>query len=546
MGHVGADEREPSAMDLPCGRKVQGLVEAIAPARSQGGQRAEVRARRYRSHLAGQRRGVGGDDFLCHWRAAQCQAGHSLGGVLVGQRLVARRIGAFRHAPGNAQALGKSHLFAQCAAVGLVQRAARWLHCHQRRHQVLEHGPRPGPQNRVAAMGEERPAQRLPVPGGKVALGNGQQAGGAGLGGQQVVERCVELLLLEPVAYVQQLPPRVEQETEIRIPRQLFQGVGHRPQAQGDRILLPRADGADVQGRRLQGGQQVGQQPWQGVLRPGRGVGHGPRFRQIERVKLRKGVAQQSLQHHLGRYVCGIGQGAVQQLADSRLLQRALQQARCARQAGFQPAPGRMDRLLAGRRIQRGAGQLKAGAGYGKQMGSEVAAVHGGDIARQQRLQALGVIPVEEVAVVALHPGQRGRGRFQAHQQILGADPAELPRTGGAEQIKADVGGRGPVGEHLERRRLKVVRGQVVVAFAHAALEKPPGVTRNVLQQFAVCGLQPCMAERGPPRGIAQPDQGRGENPGGQQQPCRGWQRGGQQPQGRQQRKREHGAVPVP
>ena len=204
VGHVGADQREPLAMGLAFGREVQRLAKTIASARRQRGQPAEVVAGRARIHLGGQRRGIRGNHQLAQGRAAQGQAGRALRGVLVRQGVVAHGISAFGNAPGHvlAQALHLRHVFAQGGSPGLAQGTVVGLGDHQRRHEVLEHRARPRAQHRVVTVGKKRPPQGRPVLHGQVALGHGQQAGGARLGREQIVERGVQLLLIHPVTDV--------------------------------------------------------------------------------------------------------------------------------------------------------------------------------------------------------------------------------------------------------------------------------------------------------------------------------------------------------
>ena len=254
-----------------------------------------------------------------------------------------------------------------------------------------------------------------------IALGDGQQAGQARLGGQQVVKAGVQLLLRDPVAKVEQVALAVVQKAELGRPGQLVALQGQCPQALA---------GA-ARGRR-------GCRAWR-------------------------------------RFV-----------------------------AGF---PGR---------------QFQAGLGHGQQVAAEVAAVHGGHIHRQQSCAGLRVVPVQEVAPVTLHRGQRGQRGLQARDQLFGAYPPERPGAGRAQQVQADIGRRGAVRHHVVRRHLQVVGWQVLVLGAHAALEQAPGVACDVLQispvgdgQGGVPGRRarpadpPCPHWRGPPQQAQGQRQGR-------------------------------------
>ncbi len=90
-------------------------------------------------------------------------------------------------------------------------------------------------------------------------------------------------------------------------------------------------------------------------------------------------------------------------------------------------------------------------------MAAEVAAVHGGHIHGQQRRAALRVVPVQKMAAMALQPGQGGQRGLNPRQKFQCAYPAKLAGAAGAEQVHADVGGRGAVRHDVVRRGLQVV-----------------------------------------------------------------------------------------
>jgi hypothetical protein len=98
---------------------------------------------------------------------------------------------------------------------GAVQDAAVRLVEDERRHQVLEHRPRPRAQPGELADGVERPAERDPVGRGNVALGDRPQAGRARFRGEQVVEAAVELVLGDAKADVEEAALAIEEEGEV-------------------------------------------------------------------------------------------------------------------------------------------------------------------------------------------------------------------------------------------------------------------------------------------------------------------------------------------
>ena len=485
----------------------------------------------------GQRRRIGGDHQLVGRCAAQRQAWHALRCVLVGERVVAPGIGRLRNAPGHVVRLGERDLLAHRRVTGIAQRAAVRFVEHQAGHQVLEHRTRPRAQAGLCAHGVERPPERGPVAHRHVALGDGEQAGQARLRGQQVVETGVELLLGHAVADVKEVPLAVVQEAEIGAPGQLLEVGGQGLQALAGRARVARFKlfgcGLHVSQGRAQGGQVVAQQPRQlgGVGQQGGQVVGGLAQQEFERVavagRLAQGVAQG---HQAGqRGVAGVDVG--EQLGHP------------GHQRG-QPLARRGQGTQHGARVIGRAGQLEAGLGGGQQVPAQIAAVHGGHIHGQQRRAALGVVPVEKVAAVALQRVQgSGRG-LQAREQVLRADPAEAARAGHAEQVQADVGGRGAVRHHVVRHGLQVVRWQVPVFGDDAALEQAPGVACQAFQRGMFAGWQlgfdaarvraadpPRPHRRGGPQQAQQHRQHRVRRAGGQQAD--------------QQQQRERGCLPV-
>ena len=89
----------------PARRVVQRLVEAVAAARADAGQQREVARRRRRIDHAGERRRIRRDHGVIAQAALQPQAGHAEVRVLVGEFQVARVVGGFRNAPGQAEAV---------------------------------------------------------------------------------------------------------------------------------------------------------------------------------------------------------------------------------------------------------------------------------------------------------------------------------------------------------------------------------------------------------------------------------------------------------
>ena len=135
-------------------------------------------------------------------------------------------------------------------------------------------------------------------------------------------------------------------------------------------------------------------------------------------------------------------------------------------------------------------GQAFAGRRQHQQMATEVAAVDSGDVGRRQRGQGLGVGPVVEVAVPARQAVQRVERVFQALRHFGRAYESHFPRRRHAQQVQADVGGRGAVRHHrLRAGELHVVGRQVVVFRADVAAVVGPGVTGQCAQMAAGVGV---------------------------------------------------------
>ncbi|MCY1390256.1 hypothetical protein D9M71_50720 [compost metagenome] len=211
--------------------------------------------------------------------------------------------------------------------------------------------------------------------------------------------------------------------------------------------------------------------------------------------------------------------GAVQQRTD--FLQPGLQLAqrfaagqrhrgkRCAGQLlGIrQPAAGLGD--------ERFATPFLAGIGQHDQVSGEIATVHRRYVARVQRAQVAGVVPVEEVPLEArqlLHAGERG---FQPFDGFQAAGPAEIARGDRGQQVQADVGRRRAMRHHRLRLLLEVVRRQVVLLRRDEGFEEAPGTPGDQPQLGAVGRQQGALpVERRRPAAVEgqhrrrQPEQG--------------------------------------
>ena len=144
-------------------------------------------------------------------------------------------------------------------------------------------------------------------------------------------------------------------------------------------------------------------------------------------------------------------------------------------------------------------GQFVTGAGEGRQVAAQVAAVDGRDVGRQQWGEGLDVDPVQDVAAVARQPVQRVQRVRAALQQCGGGDPAKLARAGQGQQVQADVGRRGALRDHHAGLELHVVGWQVVAVGADVGFEQPPGVACHG-QQVGAVGIDDAFGGQCRPR----------------------------------------------
>ena len=282
--HDGVDPHRLAGPLLARDGEVQRLDEAQRAAGLQVAQALQVGHRLGQVDHQRHHGRVGRDHALVGRGAPQRQPRRALRAVLVGQRVVARRMRGLRHAPGQAVARALRPLLPHRRAGGLVEHAALRLVEHQRGHQVLEHRARPGAQAHLVADRREGPAQRRPVPHRHVALGDGQQAGQAAFRGQQVIVAAVELAAVGAQADVQQPAHRIEEHRVVG--RQRQRAAARRQLAQP---ALQRGRRAQVLQQRLQRVEVVAQQP-QAALVAARGIDLGHALPQ--RVELGAGLGQ--------------------------------------------------------------------------------------------------------------------------------------------------------------------------------------------------------------------------------------------------------------
>ncbi len=158
--------------------------------------------------------------------------------------------------------------------------------------------------------------------------------------------------------------------------------------------------------------------------------------------------------------------------------------------------------------------QLAAPRGEREQGPGEVAAVDRGDVARQEGGEALRVVPVQQVPLVALQTLDRSQRPIEALGQGRRRQQAEVVRCKRREEAQAEIGRRGAMGHSRDAIVLDVVRWQPVVLGAGQAFEEVPGLLRHCHEQLTILGLQLASASD---RGAAEPvGAGRRSCPGGE------------------------------
>ena len=153
----------------------------------------------------------------------------------------------------------------------------------------------------------------------------------------------------------------------------------------------------------------------------------------------------------------------------------------------------------AARQVERQDGPLPAGVGQRDQVAGQVAAVDRGDIGRIERAQIARVVPIVEMAAEAREVAHGGERRLQPLGRLGGSHPTEIAGRRRGEEIQAEIGRRGPVGEDRDRVLLEIVRRQHVVGRRHEGLEEPPGSPRDQPQGLGVDGR--CGHPAGDPGG---------------------------------------------
>ena len=352
--------------------------------------------------------------------------------------------------------------------------------------------------------------------GADIALGDGEEAGQTGLGGQQVVAARVQGPVRDPISDRQELAGRVEEESEFHLPEELLGLNGDRPEASVERPgtghaligtvglrierVADRGEGRPCRRR------QAGQVPSVAVdgkprrLCPadelavralsalGRerchDVGQGMRIdRELGESRAprlgRRGHGSTPVAGHLERFQHVLSR---ESLGSSVVADRAGGLARQSDRIA-DARQGSLDR-------ERLIDHVSTGIGKGQQMARQVAAVDRRHVGRLEGLQRAGVVPVVEVPMEPREAPDRGERRFQPLDHFQRPDPTEIAGGHGRQQIHPDVRWRGPMGDDRYRILLEVVGWQRVVLWADKGLEEPPGAATDQPQRPDIIGRQ--------------------------------------------------------
>ena len=104
----------------------------------------------------------------------------------------------------------------------------------------------------------------------------------------------------------------------------------------------------------------------------------------------------------------------------------------------------------------------------------QIPAIDGGNVAGRQRLQGLGVIPIEPMAFVTFETLHGVEARATAHEEFVGRQVAEIDGGEARRQPKAHIGGRRAVGHFHAQRQLGIIRRQPVGGRVDVIVEIAP------------------------------------------------------------------------
>ena len=176
MRHECPHDRKPGSLGQTAAGVIERLKEAVTTARANGNESREIERRALRINHRGQGRCVRRDHRILAQTPFEPQARHAEIRVLVGKLDVARVIGRFRHAPGNAELCTVLYLPLNNQTIGLFEKAAERRTHDKRGHQVFEHRSGPGYQRGPMSNWCGRASEPKPVAGRYLVHGDGHEA----------------------------------------------------------------------------------------------------------------------------------------------------------------------------------------------------------------------------------------------------------------------------------------------------------------------------------------------------------------------------------
>ena len=422
----------------------------------------------------------------------------------------------------------------------------------QQRHEVLEHRAAPGNENRLAACAREQPPQRKPALLRQASLRDRDERGQSRLGSQQVVVARIAPPLGDVVTYRQQLTARIVQEVVFDFGKCVC--LECQPFERGNPVSgalacqrdeFPKFARFDFRRQFRFKARELAQR--RDLIDAGESSGSvaGGRRRcpGSEKPQIVEGIPALALERACPPAGLALG-GGVQARGDrGGGLREVLEPQRRRGKGGrpgivcrFQVFP-QLDepvRRSSGHGLyenrQRVAQALEqsrpddpaVGDGeksrpQGQQVPCQVAAVHGRDVGRQQRLERPGVVPVVEVAPVPLQRAHRGQRIGRALDQSAGRNVAEVVRRQIREQRKPHVGRRGAVCHPGGGLLLIIVGRQPMIFRADECLEERPRPACTFPQEDGLAGRQAgCAVSERPAH---PPRNNRGEQPQAQDRP---------------------------
>ena len=130
--------------------------------------------------------------------------------------------------------------------------------------------------------------------------------------------------------------------------------------------------------------------------------------------------------------------------------------------------------------------QFLEAPGEHQQAADQIAAIHGGDISRQERCERVDVVPVEKVATMSFEAADRVERPADAVDEPRDGAPSEVAGGQIREQGHRDVRGAGAGGDDRLAVHLHVVWRQPVAAGRHVFLEVTPGAAGGGGQKLPV------------------------------------------------------------